>query len=268
MDTPSDRKKTENVPSRQLGAWLWPPRTRNWWVSNNIFWQPHCRARSLSQDCPHLLSQAERRQTVDTISAEAMGAVGKVWEKEWGGEDLTLSPGLCLWTPQAHGQVVPNNVTEKGKCLMLFPRGALDLFPMPHHIPDAHGRAQRPLLKKENKKKPCCWKERGRCRRLLGLSHMASVLYIDFPAAAWHSSRWESHPLSPLLQCTLFSVQGLSISHLVLRVLIDKTYLVKGDWCSGLMSLQIPTPTKTIWTEEEMYPSKYTWGLGIWQEVF
>ena len=45
------------------------------------------------------------------------------------------------------------------------------------------------LSKKEKQEKALSLCKERRRRRLLGLSHMASVLYSNFPAAAWHSSR-------------------------------------------------------------------------------
>lgn len=69
---------------------------------------------------------------------------------------------------------------------MLFPRGPLDC----HITPQGTQQSPKATFEKEKQEKALLLcKERRRSRRLLGLSHMASVLYTNFPAAAWHSSR-------------------------------------------------------------------------------
>lgn len=108
---------------------------------------------------------------------------------------------------------------------------------MPRHTPGHTAEPKGHFWKKKNKKKPCCSVRREEEQEAAGPFPHGSVLYSNFPAATRRrTSRSESHPLSPSLQCTLFSVQGLSISHLVLRVLNDKTYRkswesLRFSWC-------------------------------------
>lgn len=96
---------------------------------------------------------------------------------------------------------------------------------MPRHTPGHTAEPKGHFWKKKNKKKPCCSVRREEEQEAAGPFPHGSVLYSNFPAATRRrTSRSESHPLSPSLQCTLFSVQGLSISHLVLRVLNDNCH--------------------------------------------
>lgn len=116
--------------------------------------------------------------------------------------------------------------------------------------------------KKKNKNKPCCSlrREEG-VEGCWGLSHeRLPAVRAHFPAAAWHSPRWGFHLLSPWLLCTLFSVQELSISRLVLRALSDKTYLVKEERRSGLMPFQTQTHASPLrWRGGMLYHARHKW---------
>ncbi|EAW64062.1 hCG1811444 [Homo sapiens] len=73
IDTPSDRKKSLKM---SLQA-KWGPgldlskSTRNWWVSNNILWQPHCQGMSvLTRTAPHFPPKVGRRQRLFTEAVQ------------------------------------------------------------------------------------------------------------------------------------------------------------------------------------------------------
>lgn len=188
----TDRKLWKCPFSSQVGAWPWPPkRTRNWWVSNNILWQPISPGH-LSQDCfPPPAKSGKKTRTVYRINAQAMRAIRKDWEREREvGEDLDRVPGFWLSVPQKCWHVLLQNVPEEVKCLTMFPRGPRTPPHTPHHTSGVWQSPKATLWKKENKNKPCCSLRREGVEGCWGLSHEAACCKSTLPAAAWHSPRW------------------------------------------------------------------------------
>lgn len=161
-----------------MGGLGLPKWTRNWWVGNNILWRPPRQGRNV---LARTASHPDQRWggDKDCVQDQCRGNESckeRLRERERDGEDLDRVPGFWLLEPQICWQGVLQSVTEKVKCLMLFPRVSLDSSPPASshswvYITEPKGHIFE--KKKKNKNKPCCSlrREEG-AEGCWGLSHV------------------------------------------------------------------------------------------------
>lgn len=107
-----------------------PEGQKNWWVSNNILWQPPCHGMSVSaRTVCHTPTKVGRRQRLYRINAEAMRAIKKVWEREREvGRTLTKSPRLLALSASDTLTSSSTKCYWKGKMSNVF-KSSLDFSP-------------------------------------------------------------------------------------------------------------------------------------------